>query len=440
MKLSPACPNRLIGFLHVVALLFLPDIIEAKNGACPISDSTVIHGIRFEGLRHTRPHIVQRELLNQNEQPFSCSAWKIEQGRLEGLDIFSSVELAYIFENDESILVYQFKELPSYIPYISVLKTDQDGFSAGPALASLNFLGRDIRVEMVGRFGGTVEYMASASSPWLGDWPVEFDAALIGVDSYNQLEGFAEKSFRFKTNLIHRIPGPIHLTYSGEAFWISDSKAGNLLSNGNWDWVPRLGAGLLWDGRDRKVHTREGWYQEVQYTQNGGLLGGPAHFGEWLSDTRLYWNWYPSEILHVSSLYRYRTGETGRTIGSYDDFHLGGANSFRGTGPNHASGVREWIVFLENRHTLIDKKQVSLAGIHAYFGLQGVMGLETGNVWNHSRLVPDSFIPGWYGGLHLLIAGVDRLRFEMGSKTTKLMMSYHLGLMEKSQIQRFRSR
>ena len=32
------------------------------------------------------------------------------------------------------------------------------------------------------------------SSPWLGDWPVEYDLALIRVDSYNPYEGFHEDS------------------------------------------------------------------------------------------------------------------------------------------------------------------------------------------------------------------------------------------------------
>lgn len=432
-------PRSLFRRLGILALLS-GTLWAGESADCPASDSAgVIRSIELEGLRTTRREVVYRELGHRAGAPFDCAEWERERTRLEDLDIFAEIRV----RSDTGRLVYTFRELPPYIPFVSILLTDQDGFSMGPALASFNFLGRDIRLEAMARFGGTTELLAAVSSPWLGNLPLEYDLALIRVDSYNDFEDFHEDSWRLKLDLQQRLRGRSEILYLGELFWMDATGAppgtDPTLSPGA-DFLPRLGLGYLWDGRDRRHNPRAGVYQEVRLTQNGGWLGGDADYLEWLSDTRAYLPWLGRNVLHVAGLYRYRTGEVGTSFPIYDRFHTGGVNSLRGFRRDAFRGRSEWVGTLENRTDLLKKRNFTLWKWGGYFGLQGVIGLEAASLWGHDDLLEGGAEVGLFGGLHLLVAGVDKVRLEGGSNTARLRFEWGLGILEKADAQRFRAR
>lgn len=411
--------------------------------ACPVPDSLAVRALRFEGLNTTREHVVRRELVHRPGGVFSCSAWAAEKVRLEDLDIFADIGIrADTGAADSGDLVYVFRELPPYVPFVSVLLTDQDGFSAGPALAALNFLGLGLRAEFMTRFGGTTEFLASLGSYWLGDWPLEFDLAALHTDSYNSFERFHEDSWRLKLDLKHRLGRRSRLLYEGEIFVLNapGEGASDVLLGSGADVVPRLGGGYSWDGRDRRHNPRSGLYQEWLVTQNGGWLGGDADYVEWLSDTRAYLPWSERNVLHLAALYQYRTGVPGRTFPVYDRFHAGGVNTLRGFGNDAFQGKSEWIATVENRVDLFRKSVFRLWNWSAYWGLQGVAGVEAAALWDHEAVFEGGAETGVYVGLHALMAGVDRIRLEVGSNTAKLRIEAGVGILEKPNVQRFRAR
>lgn len=175
-------------------------------------------------------------------------------------------------------------------------------------------------------------------------------------------------------------------------------------------------------------------------TQNGGWLGGEADYVESLSDTRVYLPWLGRNVLHLSVLYQYRTGEPGRTFPIYDRFHAGGVNTLRGFENNAFQGKSEWVATLENRVDLFRKKVFRLWNWSGYYGLQGVAGLDAASLWDHEALLEGEAETSVFAGLHLLVAGVDRIRFEVGSNTAKLQIDAGLGILEKPDVQRFRAR
>jgi outer membrane protein assembly factor BamA len=420
---------------------------EAPSGeGCPGIAALRIDSIGFEGLRTTRKEVVQRELGNRIGGAFSCAAWETERVRLEDLDIFADVRLRSEAKDSGVFLTYVFRELPPYIPYLAVAKTDQDGLSAGPALASLNFLGQGIRAEFITRFGGTTEFQTSFSAPRLWDLPVKYDLAVLRVDSYNNFEAFHEDSWRAKLELAQNLagmglPGPAYILYAGELFFMNAGQgdSGILLDPGG-DFVPRLGTGLMWDGRDRRHNPRSGLYQELRLTQNGGFLGGPADFQEWLSDTRAYLPWQSRNTLALSGLYQFRTGALGESFGRYDRFHVGGVNTLRGYGNDAYRGKSEIVLTLENRMDWIRKRTLKLWRWSGYYGLQGVLGWEGASLWDHNAPLERDFHEAGYAGVHLLIAGADRIRFEVGSKFAKFQVESDVGILDKADVQRFRAR
>ncbi|MDB5049941.1 MAG: hypothetical protein JWO30_3012 [Fibrobacteres bacterium] len=390
---------------------------------------------------------MQRELRNRIGERFTCANWQAEQARLEDLDIFAEVSLQTAPAKDSGVvLTYAFRELPPYIPFVAVSKTEQDGLSLGPALASLNFLGQGVRAEFITRFGGTTEFQASLSSTRLLDLPLKYDFAVLRVDSYNRFESFHEDSWRIKLDMAQGLgemglPDPAYLIYAGELFLLQDGKGDSgILLSGNGDFVPRLAAGLLWDGRDRRHNPRRGLYQELRVTQNGGFLGGPADYREWLSDTRAYLPWQTRNTLVLGDLYQFRDGILGSSFGRYDRFHAGGVNTLRGYGNDAFQGKSEIVFTIENRTDLVRKRTLRLWRWSAYYGLQGILGWEGASLWDHNSLLERDFHSGWYGGLHVLIAGADRIRFEAGSKSAKFQLEYDIGILDKADIQRFRAR
>ena len=55
---------------------------------CP--EGTVISSIQFEGLEHTKPRVVERELLNKAGEPFSAEKFDLEKRRLQDLDFLKN--------------------------------------------------------------------------------------------------------------------------------------------------------------------------------------------------------------------------------------------------------------------------------------------------------------------------------------------------------------
>ena len=436
----------IIFFFPAAGFFISSNSIHAESpDACRLPRLDSIGEIRLEGLKTTRTRVVMRELSHKQGGRFACAEWMKEKTRLEDLDIFSEVRLRMDSAGGHFALVYEFRELPPYIPFVAMSKTEQDGLSLGPALASLNLLGWDIRSEFIARFGGTTEFQASMSSPWLGPWPVEYDLAALRVDSYNRFENFHEDSWRLKLDLAHRVwesasGGKAQILYAGELFMLDAGGAPGITLSPGKDLVPRLGMGFLWDGRDRRHNPTRGWYQEMRVTQNGGFLGGDGDYAEWLSDSRTYFPWLTRNVRHLAALYQYRAGDIGNSFGVYDLFHAGGINTLRGYGNDAFRGKSECIVTLENRIDLFRKRTFRIWGWGGYFGLQGILGLESASLWDHHALMERDFNNSVYAGAHLLIAGVDRVRLEIGSNTAKLKILFDLGILEKADIQRFRAR
>lgn len=435
----PAC------VLAASATLARPSPAGAE-AVCRDAEGKYVTFQEFQGLKTTAADVVVRELRNHPGERFTCAKWEKERTRLEDLDIFSEVSLATAVRDSQVALTYRFRELPPYIPFVAVAKTDQDGLSVGPALASLNFLGQGVRAEFISRFGGTTEAQASFSSTRLGPLPLQYDLALLRVDSYNGFEGFRENSWRTKLDLALGLspwgaPEAAYVLSDAELFRMGDGRgaSGVLLSPGG-DWVPRLGAGFRWDGRDRRHLPGRGLFQEFRATQNGGFLGGPADYRELLSDTRIYLPWQGRNTLALLALYQYRDGSIGRTFGRYDRFHAGGANTLRGYGHDAFRGKSECIVDLENRVDLLRRRNIRLWHWGAFLAMQGVAGVEAASLWDHNALMERDFHVSWYAGLHLLTAGFDRLRLEAGSNFAKFEFEWDVGILDKADVQRFRAR
>ena len=422
----------------------------AASSGCP--DGTVISSIRFEGLEHTNPRVVQRELLNKAGEPFSAEKYEIEKRRLQDLDLFTDVTVTC----DGGALTYSFKEIFRWIPAPAGKETDRDGLMIGLALANLNLFGEDIRAELQYRtatdpFFDKNEYAVYVSSPYLFGLPLGWNIEFLVTDSYDDIRGFQENSILLDLDLDYRF-----LPH----FSVLATVAGRELKDAAF--LPELGLGFAFDYRDSKLDTRKGVYFEYMVTHVGegddsdsdcDVSGGESckgmggeNFREFLTDARGYFTLWRF-VTGATALARYRQGD----VEFYDYYYHGGANTFRGRGGSALGGkeddtdsvrlgVHEVLLTLEERFVLMERHAASLCGINFFYGVQLVAGLDGSLLWDKGRPGWDDYEGAVYGGIHLVIPALDRIRFEVGYRPDRGEPAFYFGLFDKVTSSRWRSR
>ena len=440
-------------------VLALPPLGLAET-PCEGAAGTVVTEVRLKGLEATRPHVVRRYLQHRAGEVLDCTHWRREKAALEGLDIFASVTLEVMPSPTGAVLVYRFVELPAFLAFPALKATDQLGWAGGAGISILNLGGEDIRLDAYIRttvtpdpFAAT-EYMLFAHSPQMGPLPVEWEVTVSHTDSKNPLVAIDEQSYL--ADVILRIPlgwGGLQALVLGSVFTLAhdvnrDDFAPDdgqrfplFLSDGDQDWVPRLGIGLVHDSRETLYNPHFGTYAELSVAQNGGSFGGSADYLEYLGDVRTYLPAFGTDVILLTTLGRYRPG----TMGAYDFLHVGGANTLRGypTLPEYY-GRHEVLSTLEYRRAFYEREPFTVWDNALYAGFQWVLGIDAALQWRRPDADP-VLLSSLYTGPHLLFPGFDRLRIEFavtGVHDTVDAWTYGMtiGLFEKAQMQRFRVR
>ena len=410
----------------------------------------MITAIDFQGLEHTNPRVVQRELLNKVGEPFSAENFEAEKLRLQDLDLFTEIAVECSPAQDDggaARLTYRFKEIFRWIPAPAGKKTDRDGLMIGLALANLNVLGEDIRAEVQYRtstdpFFDKNEYAVYISSPYLLGLPLGWNIEFLVTDSYDDIRGFHENSILLDLDLDYRFLPHFSILATGAGRELKDAA-----------FLPEMGVGFAFDFRDSKLDTRRGVYFEYMLTHVGegddrdvncnilvegdcGSGMGGENFREFLMDARGYFTLWRF-VTGATALARYRQGD----VEFYDYYYHGGANTFRGHEADSTHlGVHEVLLTLEERFVLMERHAASVAGVNFFYGIQFVAGLDGSLLWDKGR-------PGWedyegavYGGVHLVIPALDRIRLEVGYSPDKGEPVLYFGLFDKVTSSRWRSR
>lgn len=415
------------------------DSLRVDSDQC--SDGAKIESIEFEGLEHTKPHVVWRELTHKVGSEFSQKAFESEKLRLQDLDLFTDIYVScktfgdslssLVFSPSSITLTYHVKEIFRWIPSPAGKKTDRDGLMLGLALANLNVLGEDIRAEVQFRtaidpFFENNEYAFYASSPYLFGLPLGWNFEFLRTDSWDDLRGFQDATWLLSLDVNWKLLS--HFSILGKTVYRYLEKGPGVL--------PEFGLGFAVDYRDSELDTRKGIYFESDVTHVG--VGGKRgeNFVEFLEDARAYYT-FGRFVTGATALVRMRPGD----VKKYDYYYHGGANTFRGHESDSLHlGVHEMLLTLEERFVLRERRPASLWGVNFFYGIQLVAGLDASVLW-------DKGTPGWknyegavYGGLHIVIPALDRIRFEVGYSPDHGEPVFYFGLFDKVTSARWRSR
>lgn len=410
------------------------------------AEGAIISSIQLAGLTHTRSRVVERELQNKVGEPFSSEKFDGEKRKLQDLDLFTEIEASCEATSAGQKLVYHFQEIFRWIPSPAGKKTDRDGLMIGLALANLNVLGEDIRAEVQYRTAvdpifENNEYAFYASSPYLFGLPLGWNIEFLRTDSWDDIRGFQDASLLFDLDLDYRLKETFSLLGTVAARDLEDAA-----------FLPELGLGFAFDFRDSKLDSRKGVYFEYMMTRVGTGdpddsdcdisessscegLGGEKYW-ELLTDARGYFT-LNRFVTGATALVRYRPGEVKR----YDYFYHGGANTFRGHESDSLHlGIHETLLTLEERFVLMERHAASLWGVNFFYGIQLVAGLDGSLLWDEGAPGWDDYEGAVYGGLHLVIPALDRVRFEVGYSPDKGEPVFYFGLFDKTTSSRWRSR
>ncbi|MBT6433855.1 MAG: BamA/TamA family outer membrane protein [Deltaproteobacteria bacterium] len=448
-------------YLPLVLSLFFSAPSGAVDPCESIPTSQTITLTEYQGLDLTQTWVVEQYLQHRPGTTFECSLWKKEKTAFENLDIFTTIDLTHKVEPGGIVLVYQFVELPSFVAFPAIKATDQQGWSGGGGISALSIMGTDIRLDFYIRttlapdpFSAT-EFMLYSESPTIGRLPIKWEVTAVHTNSINPLLNYKEDSFYLEASTQYQIveQWPLKLVFIGSLFMVAHDPETNsfapgdgtthpiFLSEGNRDWVPKLGMGLIYDSREKYFNPHFGQYYELTIAQFGGFLGGPANYQELLGDARFYLPAFGQDVAVLSILGRYRPG----TKGAYDYLHAGGANTLRtyGLRPDFYAH-HEVLTTLEYRWEFFERSAFEVLGSNLYYGLQWVFGVDAVMQWRTTDGKP-VFLQSLYMGPHLLFPGIDRLRVEfginhLGHGLDGLAFGINLGLFDKSFMQRQRIR
>jgi len=388
--------------------------------------------VRVEGLQHTRPAVIMRELRLQSGQEMDSLRLQLDADALERLGIFAEVRA----ERDSlGALVWKVQELPGLLPVPNGRMSDADGLSLGGGLKSSNFLGEAIALEALLLLGGVTEWQVAASGGWIGPLPIGWDVFTNRSQREAPFAGGQETSVRNQLVLRWPTDQPLRGQAGIGYAWVREQSRQLAVGPNGRDWIPSVSGGLQWDNRDRIGLTRKGFYQEMTVERIGGPLGGDLDGWQFTSDSR---GWMPlSERfgVHLSNLLDWQTG----TVDAWRGFVVGGANSARFLPAAELHGRSEDLLNAELRYLVVPPHPSSPFGLPLYWGLQALAGAELVSAWDATT--PDGWRMGPVAGMDFLIPYLQRFRLCAGwSRQQGGVVSFGFGLEEKTVAQRWKGR
>jgi len=403
-----------------------------------------VRGITITGNKVTKYYVILRELELASGRPFAVATMKADVARLDNLGIFSSVTITprEVFGDRVDVEV-AVREMPWIVPYASLSVTDQGGLSVGPALASLNLLGRDIGLSGRALFGGSSTYQVTTEWPWITGNHVSFEFFGGHIIRNDDLRGFRETSDEV-TPWIGTYLGKRGRLRGGFSYFHMKSNRDDItLNSDNRDTLLRLGAAIGVDTRDSWTNPHRGWENQLQAWRTGGFLGGDADF--WTNDVDIR-RYQPvgRNTLVLSGLSTVQTGALGIGVPVYMDYRMGGANSIRGYRTSKLgktlAGKNQLITTFEYQYLLWDVREITLYGFAVTFGLEIAAFLDTGIAWNTAaEFNSDRAKTGFGVGLRPLVPGVGEVRLDLGLNTSGDVV-FHLATSPKMAAQRLRLR
>jgi outer membrane protein insertion porin family len=369
----------------------------------------------YTGNRTTREFVITRELDTKVGQPFRLQTLRLDLVRLENLGVFAATRVLPEGEGDAVRLGFDFREMPPVIVYPSFSYTEENGFSYGPAVSTLNLAGRGIRLSARVFFGGASQRFARLTWPWItgNHVSLDFNGGLLQRD--DTLNGFREKSWEFTPWLGTWFGTHGRLRGTVSFFRMNSDVDGQTLDPDNEDHFVRVAGAVGWDTRDSWRDPRHGWLNEVEVWHTGG----DGSFWTANLDVRRYQPTARRQHVLLSGLLTLQSGTVGTEVPGYFTYYLGGANSVRGYDVNALGpavhGKNQAIATAEYNFRLLDVARRDFWKWSFSLGLQLALFSDLGLAWSEAdEFAWRRFRGGVGAGVRILVPGAEQVRLDVG--------------------------
>jgi len=394
----------------------------------------------------TKEYVILREIRTRAGEPFDPGTLRADVQRLENLSIFAEVSVVVAPDSADGLdITFGFREMPLIVPMLAMRYTEEDGFSIGPGISSLNLGGRAVALSGRAYFGAADQYWARATWPWIAGNHRSFEGyggRLIRYDMRNEFHEASDEVYARVGSYLGD-----HGRVSGRAWFLQmhSDEDGITLSPDDMDQLLGLYVSASLDTRNSWRAPRSGWQNEIELGKVGGFLPGEGDFESLVLDIR---RWIPtgkSMKLQLSGLLSMQSGTVGVDVPMYMRYQIGGANSVRGypvQGPADAlAGTSQLIGTAEHSFTMVPLRRYDVFGWSFAVGLDAVAFGDAGLAWNEdAEFALDRTRTGFGGGLRLLVPGAEMLRFELGWDARGDEVQFHFASGSKAAAQRSRNR
>jgi outer membrane protein assembly factor BamA len=405
----------------------------------------IVTDVMVSGNNVTKLYIIEREIEIQVGDTLNVDKIEDDFTRLENLGIFSSITITASKVGDDAVtLEYHVREMPWIIPYIKFKYTEQDGFSIGPTVSSVNMGGRAIYVTGYWIFGGTDQYSVELRWPWIGGNHISFEFIGANLQRTDHLNEFDEHSQEFTPQVGRYLGRNGRITAQASLFRMSSNVDGITLQSDNQDELRRLGGSIGFDNRDSWRDPHAGWWMEYNAVKTGGNLKGDGDW--WLQeyDIRRFQPSFWGHTVTMGGLLSRQTGVVGSTIPQYMMYRLGGANTIRGYDVldlgKRLFGRNQALVTVQYGVPVIPIREWKVWKWPISAGLSVAGFADFGTAWNAQSELSGGRIKSGFGlGLRFLVPAINVFRLDV-AVSEEGNFAFHFGVWDKFTAQRLRIR
>ena len=399
----------------------------------------------LEGLKVTQDHVARREIRTYPGDTFHVIEAQRDLTRLENIGIFSSCTIEAVAIDSTVALTYKVREMPWIVPYPRFRYTEEDGWSFGFGVASINMMGRGARLSASVLFGGNDSWLLHYRDPWITGNHLSFDMYASHLKRNDILNDFEEHSLEVTPWFGAWIGDHGRAGFTISFFQMESDRDSVTLAPDRRDRFLRMGARVGYDSRDNWRNCSSGWFHDFLVMRyDGAPFDNPGQWwlAEW--DARRYQSVGSRHSVVIGTLVSINEGQVGSDIPTYMQYRMGGANSIRGY------DIEELGKELYGRNQLIATAEFQrlLVPLHEHFlgrwsfsaGVEAAMFVDWGIAWNHTdEFNAERGRTGFGVGLRWLLPSVYEIRTDV-AVGDEGKVYFHLGVGEKLAAQRQRIR
>ena len=405
----------------------------------------LVTAVDIAGCNITKNYVMRREIRIEPGDVFHVTAAQADLTRLENIGIFSSGEIVAEAADSTVALTYRVREMPWIVPYPKFTYTEEDGWSFGGGIASINMLGRGARLSASLLLGGQDSWFLHYRYPWITGNHISADIYTADLKRDDDLNAFEENSFEATPWFGTWIGDTGRAAFTVSYFQMNANRDSVTLSDDRRDRFLRVGGRIGYDSRDNWRNASSGWLTEALVLRyDAGAFGRRG--GWWLTelDVRRYQSLAPRHAMVFGGLVSLQDGQVGADIPAYFQYRMGGANSIRGYDIDKLGrelfGRNQSIATMEYQYVLVPMHEHFLGKWSYSAGIEAAAFVDWGIAWNGSdEFEPSRARTGFGVGLRWLLPAIFEIRTDVAIGEDGKVF-FHLGVGEKLNAQRLRVR